>query len=256
MSATTPTSTANSISLRQIARIAGVLYLIIIAGGMFGGLTRESLLVPGDPAATAENILASKGLFRASIIADLVMVLADVAIGIAFFYLLSPVKKGLSLLSAGFRLAQATALGINLLMLFLVLQFLNGDMAALGTESAHAQAYVFFSAHGIGYNLALMFFAVSILIQGYLVYVSGYLPKFLGVLLIFASAGYFIDNTASFILPNYADYADTFQMIVMVAFPVELIMALWLLVRGVRSAAVTAGTSFKSDYAGVYGGCQ
>lgn len=234
MSATNLTNNSNTLSLRQIARITGVLYLIIIVAGMFGGLTRESLLVSGDPTATAENIIASEGLFRASILADLVMVLADVAIGIAFYYLLKPVNQGLSLLSAGFRLAQAAALGINLLMLLIVLQFLNANVAALGAENAQAQAYVFFNAHGLGYNLALMFFAASILIQGYLVFVSGYFPKLLGVLLIVASAGYLIDNTASFVLPNYADYADTFQMIVMAAFPVELIMALYLLLKGIN----------------------
>lgn len=238
----------NTVSLHQIARIAGVLYIIIIIAGMFGGLTRESLLVADDPAATAENILTSEGLFRASILADIIMILADVAIGVAFFYLLLPVSKGLSLLSAGFRLAQAAALGINLLTLFFVLQFLGNDVAALDSETAQTQAYVFFKAHGIGYNLALMFFATSILIQGYLVYVSGYFPKFLGILLIVASAGYFIDNTASFVLPNYVDYADTFQMIVMVAFPVELILALYLLARGIRSDDVVTEASVTPSY--------
>src|SRR5690606_4497570 len=124
-------------------------------------------------------------------------------------------------------------------MLFIVLQFTGVNVTTSSTENA----YVFFNAHGIGYNLALMFFATSILIQGYLVYVSGYFPKFLGILLIVAAAGYFIDNTASFILPNYADYADTFQMIVMIAFPVELIMALYLLVKGVGSDAVVMDTA-------------
>lgn len=246
MSATTQTNPTNAVSLHQIARIAGVLYIIIIVCGMFGGLTRESLLVSGDPAATVENVTNSEGLFRVTIMADLVMVLADVAIGVAFFYLLKPVNKGLSLLSAGFRLSQAVALGINLLMLFLVLQFAGGDVTASSTENA----YVFFNAHGIGYNLALMFFATSILIQGYLVYVSGYFPKFLGILLIVASAGYFIDNTASFILPNYADYADTFQMIVMIAFPVELIMALYLLVKGVRDEPESISANLEPAYVG------
>ena len=245
MSATTQTNPTNTVSLRQIARIAGVLYIIIIVCGMFGGLTRESLLVSGDPAATVENVTTSEGLFRMTIMADLVMVLADVAIGVAFFYLLKPVNHGLSLLSAGFRLAQASALGINLLTLFIVLQFTSGDMIASSTENA----YVFFNAHGIGYNLALMFFATSILIQGYLVYISGYFPKWLGILLMVASAGYFIDNTASFILPNYADYADTFQMIVMVAFPVELIMALYLLVKGVRTKNTPAVINVEQAYA-------
>ena len=243
MSTMNQNQSTSTTSLRQIARIAGVLYMVIIVCGMFGGLTRESLLVSGDAVATAQNISDAEGLFRATIMADIIMVLADVAIGVAFFYLLKSVNHGLSLLSAAFRLAQAAALGINLLMLFLVLQFLNGDMATIGTENAQAQAYVFFNAHGIGYNLALMFFATSILIQGYLVYVSGYFPKLLGILLMIAAAGYFIDNTASFILPNYADYAETFQMIVMVAFPVELIMALYLLVKGIKSNAAGAGTT-------------
>lgn len=249
MSTTTQTNRTNTVSLRQIARIAGVLYIIIIVCGMFGGLTRESLLISGDPVATVENVTTSEGLFRMTILADLIMVLADVAIGVAFFYLLKPVHQGLSLLSAGFRLAQASALGINLLTLFIVLQFTSGDVTASSTENA----YVFFNAHGIGYNLALMFFATSILIQGYLVYISGYFPKWLGILLMVASAGYFIDNTASFILPNYADYADTFQMIVMVAFPVELIMALYLLVKGVRTENTPALVNVEPAYATVPG---
>ena len=253
MSATPSIPSINMQAMRQIARIAGVLYLIIIAAGMFGGLTRESLLVSGDAVATAENILESEGLFRASITADLIMVLADVAIGVAFFYLLLPVHKGLSLLSAAFRLAQAAALGINLLTLFIVLQFLNGDAAASVTGDAQAQAYIFFKAHGVGYNLALMFFATSLLIQGYLVYISGYFPKILGVMLIIASAGYYVDNIASFVLPNYTEYADTFQMVVMVAFPVELIMALWLLVKGVRGkSAAASGGALTQDYAGAH----
>jgi hypothetical protein len=238
MSATTLSNPNNTSSMRQIARIAGVLYLIIIVAGMFaGGFARPSLLVAGDAAATAENIIASEGLFRASIVADLAMIMADVAIAIAFYYLLKPVNQGLSLLSAVFRLAQAATLGINLLMLFFVLQLLGGEvyLPALGTESVQAQAYLFLNAHSIGYKLALMFFATSILIQGYLLYVSGYFPKFLGVLMIVASAGYFIDNMATFILPNYDAYAATFEMIVMVALPVELIMALWLLVKGINS---------------------
>jgi hypothetical protein len=71
----------------------------------------------------------------------------------------------------------------------------------------------------------------------------------LGVLLFIASVGYFIDNTASFILPDYADHADTFQMIVMIAFPVELIMALWLLVKGINIKSAEEGANVDRGYA-------
>ncbi|NDJ87351.1 MAG: DUF4386 domain-containing protein [Chloroflexi bacterium] len=252
MSAITSSNPTHQLPLRQIARIAGVLYIIIIVAGMFaGGFVRPELLVKGDVAATAENIIASEGLFRASIVADLAMIIADVAIAVAFYYLLKPVNQGLSLLSAVFRLAQAATLGINLLMLFFVLQLLSGEVytPVLGEETVQAQAYLFLTAHSIGYKLALMFFAFSILIQGYLLYVSGYFPKILGGLMVVAAAGYFIDNMATFILPNYDDYAATFEMIVMIALPVELGMALWLLIKGIRTEQLQSGIGMNAPRA-------
>lgn len=225
-------------AMQRLARIAGVLYLIIIVGGMFaGGFARPSLLVVGDATATAANIIASEGLFRASILADLVMIMADVAIGVAFYYLLKPVNQRLSLLSALFRLAQAATLGINLLMLLIALQILTGDLfiAALGTEAANALAYLFFVAHDIGYKLALVFFAFSILIQGYLLYVSGYVPRILSVLLMVASLTYLAYSLATFALMDYDTYATLFEMIlVFIALPAELLLALWLLIKGVN----------------------
>ena len=97
--ATSPTS------LRRNARIAGILYLIIIAAGMFAEFfVRTSLKVPGDAAATASNIIASEGLFRMGITSDLIMILSDIAIGLIFYVLLKAVNNALALLAAFFRL--------------------------------------------------------------------------------------------------------------------------------------------------------
>lgn len=228
----------NTASLRTIARIGGVLYLIIIVAGMFAqGFVRPELVVPGDALATANNIMASEGLFRMSIVADIFMVMSDVAIGLVFYLLLKHVNQSLSLLSAFFRLAQAATIGINLLMLFFVLQLLSGAeyLSALGTEELYAQALLFLNAHSIGYKLALTFFAFGILIQGYLLLKSDYFPKLLGILVIVASMGYFIDNFATFILPNYDAYAEIFEMIVMTsALTGEVVLALYLLIKGIR----------------------
>ena len=235
------TSASDTSSMQRIARIAGVLYLIIIVAGMFaGGFARPSLIVAGDPTATAANILAAEGLFRASILADLAMIMADVAIGVAFYYLLKPVNQKLSLLAALFRLAQAATLGLNLLMLLIALQLLTGDLytAAVGTEAANALAYLFIVAHDIGYKLALVFFACSILIQGYLLYISRYVPRILSVLLIVASLTYFAYSLATVALVNYDAYAGMFEMmLVFIALPAELLLALWLLIKGVNLEA-------------------
>ena len=195
----------------ELPESAGILYLIIIASGIFAFfIVRASLIVPGDAAATADNIVASEGLFRVSIAADLIMIISDVALALAFYVLLRPVSHALSLLAAFFRLVQATILGINLLNLFMALLLLSGAeyLAAAGAELLQAQAMTFLVAHGIGYSIGLVFFGVSILILGYLIIRSGYIPKILGILLMIAAAGYLVDSFASFLLPNYDDYAD------------------------------------------------
>lgn len=238
----TQSSTSNRTtvsSLNMLARIAGILYVIIIIAGIFAdGFARPSLIIDGDATATAANIAASEGLFRMSIIADLVMIMSDVAIGLVFYLLLRSVNQGLSLLTAFFRLAQAATLGINLLVLFIALQFLSGAdylTTVFATEQLNAIALVFLDAHGIGYKLALVFFAFSILIQGYLLYKSGYVPKILAILVIVASFGYFIDNFAAFLMTDYDAYAEIFEMIVMVsALTGETALGLWLLLRGIK----------------------
>jgi hypothetical protein len=96
------------------ARVAGVLYFIIIIAGIFAEFgVRSSLIVSGDAAATASTILAAEGLFRSGMAADLVMILADVALALLFYVLLKPVSQALALLAAFFRLAQAAVLGIR-----------------------------------------------------------------------------------------------------------------------------------------------
>jgi hypothetical protein len=166
------------------------------------------------------------------------MIMADVALALVFYVLLKAVSNSLSLLAAFFRLVQATILGINLLTLFFVLQFLNGAeyMGAFGADQLHALALLFAGAHGIGYSIGLVFFGLSILVLGYLIVKSGYIPKILGILLMIASLGYLFDSFAKVLLSNYEAYEATFTMVVFVpALIAELALALWLLIKGVRS---------------------
>ena len=82
------------------ARITGVLYLIIIGFGLFSEVfVRGSLIVHGDAAATANNILASESLFRVGFACDLVIFLCDVAVAIMLYILLRSVSKTGSLVS-------------------------------------------------------------------------------------------------------------------------------------------------------------
>jgi hypothetical protein len=224
------------ISLPKAARIAGWLYLMIIISGILAEFfIRQSLIVPGDAAATAANVSASGGLFRLGIAADLVMIICDVALAVLFYLLLKPVNKTFAMLAAFFRLTQAAVLAVNLLNLFFVLQLLGGAnyLAVFGPEQLQGLVLFFFQAHGTGYAVGLVFFGIQCLLLGYLIYRSGYFPRILGVLLMVAGIGYLTDSFARVLLANYAVHENIFSLVVFLpAFIGEMALCLWLIIRG------------------------
>jgi hypothetical protein len=109
------------------ARIGGVLYLIIIVAGIFGELfVRNTLVVSGDPTATANNIMASPLLWRVGIASDLMEHVCDVALMLIFYVLLRPVNRNLALLAVLFNLIQTAAL-VSYKLNLLVPLFLLGN---------------------------------------------------------------------------------------------------------------------------------
>jgi len=221
------------ISPRKLAKIAGIGYLIIIAAGIFAEFfVRGNMIVAGDAAATAKNIMASESLFRFGTAGDLIMLGCDVLLAWALYILLKPVNKSLALLAAFFRLVHAAIYGINLLNLIFVLMILGGAgfMTVFSPSQLDALAMLFLNAHGYGYVLGLVFFGFHCLVLGYLVYKSGSFPKLLGVLVTIAALGYLTDSFAQVLLSNYKAYASIFMVVVFVpAFIAELSMSLWLL---------------------------
>lgn len=232
-------NTNTNSSLRYTARIAGVLYLVIIVAGLFAEMVvRTNLIVAGDAAATAENIMDSEGLFRLGFVADLAMIMADVAIALLFYVLLKPVSNTLALMAAFFRLGQAAALGINLLNMFFALQLLGGAdyLGTLSADQSNALALMFLDGHAAGYRLALVFFGFSILILGYLLVKSELFPRILGYGMIMASVIYVADTAAYFMLMNYASVEAVFD--VLLSGPVviaELSLCVWLLWKGIKT---------------------
>lgn len=97
---------------------------------------------------------------------------------------------------------------------------------------------LFLNAFDYGFLIGLAFFGVHLFVLGYLIIKSGTMPRILGFLLIIASLGYLIDSFAHFLLPNYADYATIFLLIVAVpAVIAEFALTFWLLYRGFRRPA-------------------
>ena len=216
------------------ARFAGLLYLIIIACGIFSEVfVRSSLIVAGDATATATNILASKTLFRIGFAADSIMLWSDVAIAVLFYVLLKPVSKTLALTAAAFRLTQAAILGLNLLNYYAALLVLGGGgyATAFQTDQLYALVMLFLDMHSHGYDLGLLFFGLSNLILGYLVIKSDYFPGVLGYGLIAAALVYLTGSLTLFLFPDYISLIKPIYIVPLIA---ELSFCLWLLAKGVR----------------------
>ncbi len=218
---------------RRWARVAGLGYLVIIGTGIFGEFfVRGSLVVPGDPAATAAGILAGESLYRLGLAAEVVMLLADVLLAAALYLIFESVSRSLALVAAFFRLAHGAVVGVNLLNAWGPLLLLGGGdaTAAIPPEQLQARALILLETHAFGYAVGLAFFGVHCLALGLLVLRSGWARRILGVLLLVAGAGYLADTFARTLLVDYSAVEGVLIWLVFLpAFVAELSFALWLL---------------------------
>ena len=221
-------------SPQRYARIAGIMYLAIIALGMFGELyVRGTLVVPGDAAATSAAIAASPLLWRTGIVGDLLMQVLDVPVIVVFYYLLRPVSRSLALFATLINLVQTAVLVMNKLNLMVPLFVLekSSHLAAFSPEQLHAMSSLAIKAHTYGFAIGLIFFGFACLATGYLIFKSGYLPKILGVLTVMAGFSYLINSFTLLLAPSFADAIS--PAILIPAFVGELSLTLWLIFKGV-----------------------
>ena len=226
------------------ARTAGVLYVVIVACGLFAEIgVRSQLIESGDPGATARNIVDSPMLFRAGLAADIVMFLADVAIAVVLYQLLRPLNRTLAMLAAAFRMTQTAVIGLNLLNMFQAVRILDDAdyLTSFGSEQTDTLALLYLDAHKYGYILGLAFFGVSTLIIGYLALSSRKIPRPLGGLLVLAGTGYLVDTFSFFLIPGYDGSAS--PIVLAPALVAEIWFAVWLLTRGRRLDHLDGSTS-------------
>jgi hypothetical protein len=193
------------LSQRKAARVAGVLYLLLIIFGIFAELViRSKLIVAGDAAATASNILASPGLWRIGFASDILMILSFLLLPLAFYLLFKPVGKRLASLVVIFVAVSVPLMLVNMLLYYAPLHILSGVdyLAVFSTDQLNALAMSSLTMYTTGVSLATLFHGLWLLPLGILVYRSGYFPKVLGILLMLACLGFVIETIQSFLLPN------------------------------------------------------
>ncbi|UCH09146.1 MAG: DUF4386 domain-containing protein [Fidelibacterota bacterium] len=217
--------------IQKTARLAGLLYLLMAPFGIFGIMyVPSTLIVPGDAAATANNIMASESLFRLGIVSALIVQLIQILVVLVLYKLLRPVNKNLAVLMVIFILVGVPIAMLSELCRFAVLLLLSGTdyLAAFTADQLYAQVMQFLDLREYGINIAGIFWGLWLFPMGYLVFKSGYLPRILGILLMIGCFGYLIESV-SFLL-----FAKFDVSISLYTFWGEVLFPLWLLIKGVN----------------------
>jgi hypothetical protein len=217
-------------NVQRYTRVAGVLLLVSIVAGGFGEAYAPSKLnVSGDAAATVANIKSFEFIYRLGFAAFLIESFADITLALIFYALLKPVSKELSLLAAFFGL-MGTALFAFAELFYLVptLFMTAGPWKAF--SAALIDELILLSLRF--YQFAAMIFSgyygIAWIVRAYLMFRSGYLPKFLGVLMGIGGIGFLARNFLLILAPSYAS-----PLLLMLLFPGALVLMVWLLVKGV-----------------------
>jgi hypothetical protein len=216
---------------RLLARLAGLCYVCIIVLALFAyRYVRGQLMVPGDIAQTANNILAHERLYRLSLAAGVVVVMCNLPVGLVFYELLKVVNRLLALLALLFLLVAETLEASNLLihiqpLLTLTLREVQGAFAA---DQKLALARMSNRLFPVAFSVSLSFFGVFCFLVGSHILKAKFFPKILGVLMVLAGLCYLIDNFAGLLaLPSP-------PFVARVPLVAESSLALWLLIVGVN----------------------
>jgi hypothetical protein len=216
------------------ARIGGVLYLMLIGLGIVGQVVKEKVIVSGDAAATAANLMSMETLWRFGIAFEFLALICVIALAMIYFVLLRPVSRELNLLATFLRLIGIAVEAVAALNLATAL-FPLGSAAylkAFTPEQLYAMASLAIKSHSYGYTLALLFFGFTFLFHGRLIFKSGFLPRVLGLMIQVGGVCYLTNSFVFFLAPSFSGML--FPWILLPCFVAELSLALWLLVKGVN----------------------
>ena len=224
------TNPATKTSLSTFAFIAGLGILLMAASPFAEFLVYQKLVIPGNAAQTAQNILAHQVLFRVGILSYLFNFICDIVVAWALYGLLKPVNQSFSLLTAWFQLVYATIGLVATINLVSVLRLLTTAdyLKVFGSDQLHTQVMLSLHAFRDGWSFGFFFFAIHLICLGYLVYRSGYIPKFAGICLVIAGSGYLVNTLQPFLFPNV-----NISYITITYFG-ELVFMFWLLIKGLK----------------------
>lgn len=228
------THPGNEMSPKLKARIAGFLYVIVIVGGAFAELgVRAKLVVVGDPAATAQNIMAHQMLYRLGFAAEISYLVCNVPLAVIFYGLFKVVNRNIALLEAIFGLVSTAVEAVSLLAHYAPIVLLGGAsyLSAFTTAQLQAASYLSLQLFEGGFAICLVFFGFDCFALAYLIDKSRFFPRIIGWALAIEGVGYLVNSFGVFLAPAWQ--ARIFPYFTVTALA-EVALALWLLFVGIN----------------------
>ncbi|MBI3715185.1 MAG: DUF4386 domain-containing protein [Betaproteobacteria bacterium] len=220
---------------RLAAKVVGLCYLLAMVTAVFGFSVRGKLVVADSALETARNIMASEQLFRLGTASDLLTFIIDIVLITSIYVVLRPVNRYLALVALLWRVIETALLAVVTLNCLDVLRYLGSAeyLRVFEVERLHALARFSIAAIGGGYYFGFVFLGLGSALFSYLWWRSGYVPKSLAMLGIFASLLLAACNFAFIIDPALAKVVAPYYMAPMGLF--EVAMGFWLLFAELRS---------------------
>ncbi len=222
---------------KRDARIAGLLYLIVALTGAFTiMIVPGRLIVRGNAAATAANILAHESLFRLDIVVGLVSVVCFALVALALYRLLREVNQAYAVVMAVLVLVQVPQAFVSEVAHLAALALVRGGgfLSVFDQPQREALAMLCLHVDDQGALVSQAFWGLWLFPLAVLVWRSGFIPRLLGGWLFANGVAYLANSFTGLLLPQHLAAVST------ITFPVlmgEVAFTLWLLIVGVRPKA-------------------
>lgn len=216
------------LSIKNLSRLTGATYLLMVPFGVLGILYIPNvILVPSDMVMTIENIKGNLSMFHLSIFSSLLVQLIQIILVLLLYKLLSHASKTAGILMIAFIVPAVSIAMLNEVSLLAISSLVSGAVftATFTAEQIQGLVGLLFDMHQSGVMVAQIFWGLWLFPMGYLVYKSGYIPRFIGVFLMIGCFGYLADSLF-FILNK-----DVGSTVSEYTFLGEVLLPLWLIIK-------------------------